>query len=184
MFTFLISILVAAVSDKPFYSLIHIEQDTKCAEEDIVNSIAQYKASSVWRSQGGSTFVDGAHQRYVDVRDMQSLVGTNRQTTSQNSDAPQNFGSMASRSNMNSRLLVVSEHQSNSNNSGNPNDIRCFTLPTHQQVAPIQVGDPRKHQGLGGKKDSPNITGDDSNRITALEDLNRATLQRSTRAET
>ena len=50
MFTFLISILVAALSDKPFYSLIHLEQDTKCAEEDIVNSIAQYKATSVWHS--------------------------------------------------------------------------------------------------------------------------------------
>jgi len=59
VFTFLISILVAAISDKPFYSLVHLKQDTKCAEEDIINSIAQYKASSVWRSQGGSTLIDG-----------------------------------------------------------------------------------------------------------------------------
>jgi len=47
------------------------------------------------------------------------------------------------------------------------------------------VGDPRK-QWTGGKKpidDSPNQT-NDSNRITALDDLNRGTLQRSTRADT
>ena len=74
VFTFLISILVAAISDKPFYSLVHLKQDTKCAEEDIVNSIAQYKASSVWRSQAGSTLIDGQN-RYVDVGEVQSLLG-------------------------------------------------------------------------------------------------------------
>lgn len=40
IFTFLLSILVAAVTDKPFYSLIHLETDTKVAEEDTINSIA------------------------------------------------------------------------------------------------------------------------------------------------
>ena len=184
MFTFLISILVAALSDKPFYSLIHLEQDTKCAEEDIVNSIAQYKATSVWHSQGGSTQNDGP--RYVDVREVQSLVGTNRQTASNHSDNP-NFGSMANRRDVHTRLLAASETVQQSNNSGNANDIRCYTLPTHvqqQQVAPVQVGDPRKQQLIKkGSDGSPNITGD-SNRITALDDLNRVTLERSTRAET
>lgn len=78
VFTFLLSIVVAAISDKPFYSLVHLKQDTKFAEEDIVNSIAQYKGSSIWRSQGGSTFMDQPHPRFVDVREVQSLVGTNQ----------------------------------------------------------------------------------------------------------
>lgn len=40
VFTFLISILVAAISDKPFYSLIHLKQDAKIAEEHLTHSIA------------------------------------------------------------------------------------------------------------------------------------------------
>ena len=52
VFTFLISIMIAAVSDKPFYSLIHLKQDAKIAEEDLTHSIAQYKSHSVLRTQG------------------------------------------------------------------------------------------------------------------------------------
>jgi len=40
VFTFLISILIAAASDKPFYSLVHLKQDAKYAEEDVTHSIA------------------------------------------------------------------------------------------------------------------------------------------------
>lgn len=40
VFTFLISIVVAAISDKPFYSLVHLKEDTKCAEENVKHSIA------------------------------------------------------------------------------------------------------------------------------------------------
>lgn len=49
-------------------------------------------------------------------------------------------------------------------------------MTTGGHIAPIQVGDPRK-------KASPNQT-QDSNNISALDDLNRETMQRSTRADT
>lgn len=75
VFTFLISILVAALSDKPFYSLVHLSQDTKMAEEDVANSIAPFKSSSVWMSQVGGSMADG--QRYIEVQEGQSLIGTN-----------------------------------------------------------------------------------------------------------
>ena len=92
---------------------------------------------------------------------------------------------MAGRRDIHTRLMAASETVQQQSNNGN--EIRCYTLPTHvQQVAPVQVGDPRKQYAQAAKKGidgSPNIT-NDSNRITALEDLNRATLQRSTRAET
>ena len=70
VFTFLISLVVATLADKPFYSLIHIEQDTKSAEDDVQNSIAPFKASSVWNnSKGGSTLLGESQRntRYVDV---------------------------------------------------------------------------------------------------------------------
>ena len=55
----------------------------------------------------------------------------------------------------------------------------------------MQVGDPRKQVNVNNaytkkgdvNSSSPNMTLD-SNRITALDDLNRVTMQRSTRADT
>ena len=63
-------------------------------------------------------------------------------------------------------------------------EIRCHTLPT--QAAPVQVGDPRKQVVQSGKKSgnaSPNQTRD-SNRITALDEMDSGMRQGSTRAAT
>ena len=55
VFTFLFSIFIAALSDKPFYSLVHLKQDEKSAEDDMVNSISQFKNSYLREaSQNGS----------------------------------------------------------------------------------------------------------------------------------
>ena len=51
----------------------------------------------------------------------------------------------------------------------------------------MQVGDPREQVMVAGNKKDPNdvsnVTGD-SNRITALDDMNRGTIERDTRADT
>jgi len=51
----------------------------------------------------------------------------------------------------------------------------------------VQVGDPREQVMVAGNKKDPNdvsnVTGD-SNRITALDDMNRGTIERDTRADT
>lgn len=105
--------------------------------------------------------------RYIDVRDVQSLVGTNRQhTASQFSD---NANLVDRNRREHTRLLATTD-------SAEEQAIRCQTLPGQVQVAPIQVGDPRKIvANKKGADASPNQTVD-SNRITALDDMNRRTL--------
>ena len=108
VFTFLIALLVSTLADKPFYSLIHLKQDTKSADDDVYNSIAQFKASSVWNSKGGSTYLGQSQSmRYVEVPQ-----GTIRKTDASNQ-------SMHAFRNMNSndldrretaRLLIRSEN--------------------------------------------------------------------------
>ena len=55
--------MVATLSDKPFYSLIHLKQDAKSAEEDVANSIVQYKGSTLYNSMRQES-----NQQYVDVQ--------------------------------------------------------------------------------------------------------------------
>lgn len=86
----------------------------------------------------------------------------------------QNFASIARRETP--RLLAATE-------AAEHTEIRCHTLPT--QVAPVQVGDPRKQ--VAGKKSPGNVspnTSNDQNRITALDEMDSGMRQGSTRAET
>ena len=82
MFTFLLSIVVAAISDKPFYSLVHLKQDTQSAFEDEAHSIAMFKGThSMTPSQYNDKDDDGG---YIDVRDMQKLLKKDDRISSPN----------------------------------------------------------------------------------------------------
>ena len=51
VFTFLISLMLATISEKPFYSLVTIKTDTEDAEKDEKNSIIEFKRD---RTKGSS----------------------------------------------------------------------------------------------------------------------------------
>ena len=81
VFTFLLSIVVAAVSDKPFYSLVNLGKDTKMAEEDERHSIAMYRGSTIAESTRlGGSILDNQSLRFQEVP---SLRGTSISRESQ-----------------------------------------------------------------------------------------------------
>ena len=84
VFTFLVSLVIAAISDKPFYSLVHLKKDYKAASRDEKNSIANYK-SSVFQSQSqGHGQSVGGSMRYIDVPyDGQSIHVTSHRGSGQ-----------------------------------------------------------------------------------------------------
>ena len=85
VFTFLVSLVIAAISDKPFYSLVHLNKDYKAASRDEKNSIANFK-SSVFQSQGHGHSVGGS-MRYIDVpNEGQSIHGTSNRGSGQVGD--------------------------------------------------------------------------------------------------
>ena len=171
VFTFLVSLVIAAISDKPFYSLVHLKKDYKAASRDEKNSIANFK-SSVFQSQGHGHSVGGS-MRYIDVpNDGQSIHGTSYRGSGNLGD--NNYNSFR---NLNER----SGHMKGTVTSADAKEGGSIRLMAPQEIDPVHA-DARCNTGYKGSKPSPNSS---NNRITGLEDFSGDTMRdRSTRAQT